>query len=211
MQFTSRQVTTMVVALCAVAVLLPVGAYAVGTAVNIVDATSGSKARVNASGQLWTVNVDPTTGARSKVDGAGKQLVGDGSGSLTIDGVVSRTVPAKPLSATGVLAANGVHQLKWGAGRTALTDLVSWQRNDSGLPLDINLRLYADGGAGNCTSLGSLLTNVGNFRLPNNSAPVTIHFSTPIVAAGPGTVCLRVVAGELTNVTLHYTVSGFDV
>ena len=58
MKITGKQLTAMVVAGCAAVVLMPVGVSAVGSAVNIVDA-SGTKARV--LGGALMVNDDPAT------------------------------------------------------------------------------------------------------------------------------------------------------
>jgi hypothetical protein len=63
-----RHIVTIVVALCAAAVLAPVGVMA-------------------AAGTLVTIT-DPVTGSQAKVD-TGKVRVGDGSGNLTVDGAVS--------------------------------------------------------------------------------------------------------------------------
>lgn len=212
MKFTARQVTTMVVAIAFAAALVPVAAFAVGTAVNIVDATSGTKARVNASGQLWTVMIDPATGARNKVDPGGRLLVGDGSAALTIDGAVSQTAPAKPLSATGsIFSGQSVHHT-WGAGRTAVSDLILSQTNTEGVRVAVAVKLYADGGAGNCTTTtGSPVADLGFFELMHNATPLVVNLTTPVVGASSDVVCLRLSAPVGTNLLVRYTVSGFDV
>lgn len=95
-RFTGRQLTTVVVSLCAAAVLTPVGVLAAtGSPVTLVDPIfADHKARVGGSGGLWTVPVDAVSKAPVKID-AGKMRVGDGSGNLTVDGIVG-AVPQKP-------------------------------------------------------------------------------------------------------------------
>lgn len=90
-RFSGRQITTMVVALCAAVVAAPIGAIAVtSTVVNIADpAHPAQKAKVNASGRLLTA----PCGSRSCAAVDAKALrVGDGGGSLTVDGAVTATV-----------------------------------------------------------------------------------------------------------------------
>lgn len=84
------QIVTLVVSVCAAAVLAPVTVHAAtGSFVNITDpAVSAYKAKVNAAGGLLVTNVDPTTKSQAKVD-TGRLRVGDGSGNLTVDGAVS--------------------------------------------------------------------------------------------------------------------------
>ena len=65
-RLTGNHIVAIVVALSAAAVLAPAGAIAAGSLVTLVDATTGSRARVD----------------------SGKVRVGDGSGALTVDGTV---------------------------------------------------------------------------------------------------------------------------
>lgn len=65
-RLTGNHIVAIVGALCAAAVLVPAGAIAAGSFVTMVDATTGSRARVD----------------------SGKVRVGDGNGALTVDGTV---------------------------------------------------------------------------------------------------------------------------
>lgn len=86
-------VVAIVTAVCGAAVLAPVAAGAAGfTPVGIQDPVYAERhARVSGTGQLWTTQVDPISKTYSRVDASGKQLVGDGTGALTIDGQVLAT------------------------------------------------------------------------------------------------------------------------
>ena len=77
MRFSSKQIVTMVVAVSAAVVLMPVAvSAATGSFINIVDPVNGgSKARVNPTGTLWTTEVDPITKAQAKVNADGSRPV----------------------------------------------------------------------------------------------------------------------------------------
>lgn len=66
------------------------------TAVSITDPSSGTKTHVTGKQTLATSDRDPYTGTYAKTDAAGKRLVGDGTGALTVDGLVGsyQGVPA---------------------------------------------------------------------------------------------------------------------
>jgi hypothetical protein len=97
--FRPAHVVTMVVALCAAAVLTPVAVgAATGSFVNITDPiNAASKARVTAKGTLWTNETDPLTGTVSRVSSDGRRLVGDGAGPLSVD----MALPGQPLGTVG--------------------------------------------------------------------------------------------------------------
>lgn len=101
----------------AIAALLGAAAFAVfttgtavaasTTAVSITDAGSGVKAHVTSKASLVTSDRDPYSGVYARNDAAGRRLIGDGSGALTVDGVVM-TRPAAPAvwsrAKTGLIA-----------------------------------------------------------------------------------------------------------
>ena len=103
-RFKPRHIVTIVVAVCAGAVLMPVAVgAATGSLVNITDpVTAANKAKVSNKGQLYVTEADPYTGAFAKVDATGKQLVGDGSGALD----VVQANPATPLDTINDLTLN---------------------------------------------------------------------------------------------------------
>ena len=96
-RFKPRHVVTIVVAVCAAAVLTPVAVgAATGSLVNITDpVTAANKAKVSNRGQLYVTEADPYNGQFARVDATGKQLVGDGVGALD----VVNAMPAQPLDA----------------------------------------------------------------------------------------------------------------
>ena len=105
--FTPRQVVTMVVAVCAAVVLAPAGAIAAATLLTIQDPSNGSKARVD----------------------AGRLRVGDGSGSLTVDGSTGPAVPAKPFAVSARIMATGPTGVllasRKGTSRLAITSITN--------------------------------------------------------------------------------------
>lgn len=72
-----RHVVTIVVAICATAVLMPVTVHAAtGTLVNITDAVNAAtKARVTPKGQVYVAQGDPYNGTFAHNDTSGRQLV----------------------------------------------------------------------------------------------------------------------------------------
>jgi hypothetical protein len=125
--FRPAHVVTMVVALCAAAVLTPVAVgAATGSFVNITDpVNAASKARVTAKGTLWTNETDPLTGKVARVTTDGRRLVGDGTGPLSVD----MAVPGSPLGTVGDIindSANPRRMLFSGVGthKVALTSVI---------------------------------------------------------------------------------------
>jgi hypothetical protein len=82
-RFTGGQITAMVIAVCAAAVLTPVGAMAAtGPATNISDPVKPAyKARVTPAGSLAVSQRDPINGAQARVNASGQQLV---SGNVVV-------------------------------------------------------------------------------------------------------------------------------
>lgn len=100
MHFKPRHVVAIVVALAVGAVMSPVVVNAATSYVALIDGQGGvNKSKVNQSGALWTAEVDPVSKVQAKVDSGGKRLVSDGSGPLTVDGVVGtqQRIPTSPL------------------------------------------------------------------------------------------------------------------
>lgn len=73
------------------------------TAVTITNPTTGKTAHVTNLQSLLTSQRDPVSGTYAKVDASGRQVVGDGSGALSVDGTVGARplLPTKPWS-TGI-------------------------------------------------------------------------------------------------------------
>jgi hypothetical protein len=73
------------------------------TAVTITNPTTGKTAHVTNLQSLVTSPRDPFSGTYARLDASGRQLVGDGSGALSVDGTVGTRplLPSKPWS-TGI-------------------------------------------------------------------------------------------------------------
>lgn len=109
--FSTRQLASIVVAICACALLVPTAASAItGSLVTIADpATPSHKARVDSTGHL---------------------LVSDGSGPLTIDGAAQLAAPSSPFTATATLNVTGPTAVllaqRRGKQRLAITSITAW-------------------------------------------------------------------------------------
>ena len=164
MKITGRQLTVMVVAVCAAAVLTPTAVYAVtGSAVNITDPVySSSKARVSA-GKL---QVGDGSGALS-VDGTVR--VNDGSGALTVDGTVVAADPATSFAVTGEGLDNGnspvlIRDTAANAG-VAIGSIVLSHIAGSGVAT-VRLRANHPTTPGNCAAGGTNQADYGDFAVP---------------------------------------------
>ena len=163
MKITGKQLTVMVVAVCAAAVLTPTAVYAVtGSAVNITDpVTATSKARVISS----RLAVGDGSGALT-VDGT--VHVNDGSGPLTVDGTVS-TEPATSFTVTGegtddgsspVLIRNTAANVGVSIGSIVLSHIAG-----AGAAT-VRLRAIHPNTTGNCSAGGTFQADYGDFAVP---------------------------------------------
>jgi hypothetical protein len=129
-QISSNTISALIGA-AAFAVLTAGTAVAVSTtAVTITNPTTGVVARVTGKESLVTSERDASTGAYAKVDAAGKRLVGDGSGALTVDGsVANRPVAPATIWAETKNAIFGVGYATSSSGSTAPASGRLWVRN----------------------------------------------------------------------------------
>jgi hypothetical protein len=187
MKITGRQLTIMVVAVCAAAVLTPAAVYATtGNAVNITDPVNASQ--------------------KARVIG-GKLAVGDGSGALTVDGAVVAKEPAS-FSAFKRVVNNGNDELVIrdiaAGGRISLGTLVM-SRVTGSTPIIVQLRTFKPNTAHACTGAGLVAREIGQFSLGAN-ATSTVNWSPSLrVPTNASEVCLVAFTnggtnGDLTNV-----------
>lgn len=152
MKITGRQLTVMVVAVCAAAVLTPAAvSAATGSLVNITDpVTASQKARV--------------------VGGALK--VSDGSGAVTVDGVVVTKDAVTTWAATSPgLANNGTDRLllRQAAALVGVTLGTLTMSHESGTgPVDVRVRSFQPSTAGNCAGGGTVKQEIASFVLPQD-------------------------------------------
>lgn len=97
----SENVVAAVLGAVAFGVFSAGAAVAVTTqAVSITNPSTGVRAHVTNQQSLVTSQRDAISGNYAKVDAAGRQVVGDGTGALTVDGAVREAAPSKGWSAT---------------------------------------------------------------------------------------------------------------
>jgi hypothetical protein len=158
MKFTGRQVTVMVVAVCAAAILTPAAVYAAtGTLVNITDpVTSSQKARVI----------------------GGKLAVGDGSGAMTVDGSVYAKEPLSTWAGTKFFVPNDgqttsrlvFKSLAPLAGLSLGTLTISHESGTG--PTSVRLRSIQPSTAGNCLVGGTVKQEIASFALAEGDTQV---------------------------------------
>jgi hypothetical protein len=173
MKITGRQLTVMVVAVCAAAVLTPTAVYAVtGNAVNVTDPYNASqKARVS-GGKL---TVGDGVGALT-VDGTVR--VGDGSGALTVDGTTVSADPSTAWSVYADIANNGtdillLKDLAANAGATIGSITLS---NTAASVVKVQLMARHPNSANVCTGPGVVQDYYQLYAVPANDTR-TIAFS----------------------------------
>jgi hypothetical protein len=225
-RFTNRQVTAMIVAVCAAAVLAPVGVQAAtGTYMNIVDPVyPSSKARVTAKGQLYVLETDPITSTRARVSTGGKRLVGDGSGALTVDGAVRAipTRPSKPWNNVNGMTLSPSHTYETlyqntdGPNMFSLSSmsLAATPASTAG-SVTVHLGVYvaSAGSSGNCDTLSGFgAAERFNVVVPMGET-LQLNWPTPLVysayAQAGHLYCVRVSASGPAGFTLYVSANGF--
>jgi hypothetical protein len=172
-RFTGRQFTTMVVAVCLAVVAFPAGVFAASlTKVNVADSTIASRvAHVTAQGRLVTTACD--SDACAAVD-AGKVRVGDGLGTLTVDGSV---LPYNPSTAfSRALGASQLIKPGLATGKVMITSLSFMNLSSS--PAFVTIR---NGNTGDPNCVGGLGDYVYSGLVSANSTLVAT-FPSPIIA-----------------------------
>lgn len=137
-RFSGRQLTVMVVAVCAAIMLAPVGVMAAtGSGVNIIDpVTSANKARVSGNGTLLIAPRDVHTGATAAIDGSSLRV----GGTVNVGNLPSSQVVTSGDSTVRLGGASGVLVT---AGNQAFSSSI----NTSGYA-SVRVAVYCNG----CTS-----------------------------------------------------------
>jgi hypothetical protein len=192
-RLSGRQITTVVVAVCVAVIAFPVGVLAAtGSLVNITDPVHKSN--------------------KARVDNGGRLYVGDGGGSLTVDGTVNGRPVAPARTWSNVAAFNNFDNSVLVGPTASAIDL-------SGVSATL-------GGASNTTSVSFYIAAKKTTTDCDTSPPALIlwdgyiNSSTTIAAALPTPIrwqppsgskgCLFVVAGPINNgATLVVNASGF--
>lgn len=105
-RLSGRQITGIALVACLSVGLAPAAAVTASKVV-IKDGHSGAVAKVTKKGALAVSAHDAVTGAAQRVDRQGRASVGDGGGSLTVDGSVGSSAPASAWHGQAELTANG--------------------------------------------------------------------------------------------------------
>lgn len=173
-RFTGKQITTIVLAVAAAVVLMPVAVYAAATVVNVADPATGNKARVF-NGKL---SVGDGVGPVS-VDGTVR--VNDGSGPLTVDGAVSVKQPAGNFSkydfATDSTAAV-LYDIPPNVG-LAISSLTVAHEVGTG-PAMVRVRTFVPTMANQCTGGGTVADEITALTVPADDTR-TASYSPPIL------------------------------
>jgi hypothetical protein len=215
--FRPVHVVTMVVALCAAAILTPVAVNAsTGSLVNITDPLHlGSKANVSYKGSLSTTETDAVSGTQAKVAADGRRLVGDGDGPLTIDMAAPKT-PWNQINDLTLVSGTSRRNLYTGLGPTKL-NLTSLQvSNEAGSgPYKAFFIVYVSNtNTGDCVALtGASFGAAERFvvMVPAGET-VVVTWPTPLVYsayAGVGKRYCVDVESSVPTGALHIAASGF--
>ena len=178
--FNGRQLTVIVVAAIAGFVLLPGAVWAVDTFSNVAIQ-------------------DPVSGNKASVDATHKVLVGDGAGSLTVDGTVSAlpSTGKSPFSLNALSFADGqfTSQMAPTSATLAITDIRI--ANVTTSPMTVTIYQYAGSSCNSSTSLRF----VGQWIVPGSTTLVE-PLTTPLVLKPPNAStmwCLGTYASNGTN------------
>ena len=218
MRFSSKQVVTMVVAVCAAVVLAPVAVYAAtGSFVNITDpVNAGSKARVNPSGTLWTTQVDPVSKNQQQVAG-GRALVGDGTGPLTTD----MGAPSQPLDAINDLTLHSGDTRRpvfagLGFRKIALTSVIASAEGSTAGSVELLVVAYvkSNSTSGDCETLSGFGAAERFTIMVPVGQTVNLTWPSPLVwtqyADANDYYCVNVESfGGPTGYTAHFSAYGF--
>ncbi|MDQ1689587.1 MAG: hypothetical protein QOK42_2562 [Frankiaceae bacterium] len=193
-RFTGKQLTTIVVAVAAAVVLMPVGVLAATSVVQIGDGANPSLKAHVVGGKL---SVGDGSGAVT-VDGTVK--VNDGSGPMTVDGTVALKQPAGNYSkydfATQTTNAV-VYDIPANLG-VAISSLTAAHEDGTG-PVKLRVRQLIPTTAGNCTTGGSVI---------NEITAVTVGEGTTVQTAYSPAILVPKNAAETCLIAFIYTPTG---
>jgi hypothetical protein len=211
-----KQITTVVVAICAAVVAAPVAVgAATGSLINITDPyTAANKARVNAKGAVAVTARDGVTGVQAKIDAAGKTLVSDGGTSLTVDGTVNAR-PAIPAAAsrfhvTAVAAASDypIDTVPVPAGKSlAITDIVFTNVGGAGSYVRLEVATSSDAA---CTADVVVSRELTILAAPAYETSTASLASALVIPASAGNRCLQIFTAKSGEGNASTTVTGFS-
>ena len=178
---------TVIICLVVAAVAVPVGAWAV----------AGSNVFVT----------DATTGIHAKVDSAGQMLVGDGTGSLTVDGTTSGRPlpPGSPFFFSEDFAKLGTFVFGPTANTIDITSMTVAVTENQGAGDVLLFAVQQPGTATSCNSGGFMQTYWhGRALTPGN---LVVSFPTPLQIRTPAGMKQCIIVAGGVNGTLN--ASGF--
>lgn len=218
-KFRPVHVVTMVVAVCAAAILTPVAvnAAATGDPINITDKVNAtSKARVTTKGTLWVNETDPITANVSRVID-GKRLVGDGTGPLTVD----MGVPSQPLDAINDLTLHSGDTRRpvfagLGFRKIALTSVIASAEGSTAGSVELLVVAYvkSNSTSGDCETLSGFGAAERFTIMVPVGETVNLTWPSPLVwtqyADANDYYCINVESfGGPTGYTAHFSAYGF--
>lgn len=200
-RFSSRQIVTMVVAGCAALILTPTAVYAAtATSVTIADPLHAAhKARVSSAGRLY---------------------VGDGGGSLTVNGTVKSAAPGTPwnqINDVGLTAGStrAVLYESLGATKLHLTSFTAAIEGGSGSVRIFVIVYVSDSGSGDCQTLtGANFGAAERFVIMVPAGQTqTVTYPTPLVysayASAARKYCVDVESNGTAGYVAHISASGY--
>jgi hypothetical protein len=188
--FTGRQLTTMVIVIAAV-IGIPGTVWAVDTFTNVAIE-------------------DPVTGVKASVDATHKVLVGDGSGSLTVDGSLTARPypPASPWRASEDLGGSTAFKPIAGPSSSAINLTAIAATNKIGSAADLRLLAYAVAGTATACGTTTYLGTIWHIYPPANTT-FTQAFPTPMQVRPPTGQKVCLYASDWSTDNLILNASGF--
>jgi hypothetical protein len=210
--FTSGHLALIIVTVVVVAGF-PFAAGAVGSAMNIVDATSGAQAKVDSGHNLHAAIGDPGGVNVAKVNGIGQQLV---TGPVTVSSGNVNATP-RPINNWFRTTANTPGTTKTvligpgglaGAGATGYVitqiNVDFWQVTTTGANEQIDFWI-ASNSSNNCTNFGSLAFDVN----PAGVGLVAVPFNPGLHMGTTSVLCAATTDG--TNINADVSVYGYVI
>lgn len=218
-RFRPRHVVTMVVAVSAALVLMPVAVgAATGSLVNIVDpSTAANKAKVTNKGQLYVTDTDPYNGSFGKIGTDGKRLVGDGTGNLTVD-MGNPTTPLDTINDLTLSSADTRRPMFAGVGnRTiSMTSLIASAEGSTAGSVELLVIAYvkSNSASGDCETLSGFGAAERFTVMVPVGETVNLNWPSPLVwtqyADANDYYCINVESyGGPTGYTAHFSAYGF--
>lgn len=212
-------IVVMVVAICITAVGAPVAVHAAATGepVNITDKSDPTRrTRVTEEGSLLVTGTDPSTGNRARVV-SGRSLVGDGSGSLTVD----MGAPLKPFDSINDLTLSSGDTRRpvtngTGGRAISLTSVIASAEgpNPGYVELLVIAYIKSNSPTGDCEALSGFGAAERFTIIVPVGQTVNLNWPSPLVwsqyADADDYYCINVESsGGPTGYTAHFSAFGF--